>query len=240
MILIVVFYLAGYGHIAPKTDMGKFITIVYALVGIPITLLCLTNLGGFLGNCFRWFYKHVCLLTIWLCCPSQAKWTSERKRARSMSQTTIKKTHHPRTMTPNEKGQDSLERGELMGSPSHITMAMNAKLPKEQVRVPIFVSLMLITLYIFGGAILFSEWENWPWLDGAYFCFITLSTIGFGDLVPGMRSDSVENQEKLILCSFYLIFGLAIIAMCFNLMQEEVRAKFRWLGQKLGLITSKK
>jgi hypothetical protein len=26
-----------------------------------------------------------------------------------------------------------------------------------------------------------------------------------------------------------------MVAMCFNLMQEEVRAKFRWLGQKLGM-----
>lgn len=227
----------GYGHIAPKTDQGKFVTIVYALVGIPITLLCLTNLGGFLGDCFRWFYKHVCLLTIWLCCPSQAKWTSERKR---MSRTLTKGSHLPQTLPKKGKNDESLEKGELTGSHEDITMAMNAKLPKEQVRVPIFVSLMLIALYIFGGAILFSEWENWPWLDGAYFCFITLSTIGFGDLVPGMRSDSVANQEKLILCSFYLIFGLAIIAMCFDLMQEEVRAKFRWLGQKLGLIESRK
>lgn len=227
----------GYGHIAPKTDQGKFVTIVYALVGIPITLLCLTNLGGFLGNCFRWFYKHVCLLTIWLCCPSQAKWTSERKR---MSRTLTKGSPNPQTLQKRGKNEENLEKGDLIGSHEEITMAMNAKLPKEQVRVPIFVSLMLIALYIFGGAILFSEWENWPWLDGAYFCFITLSTIGFGDLVPGMRSDSVANQEKLILCSFYLIFGLAIIAMCFDLMQEEVRAKFRWLGQKLGLIESKK
>ncbi|XP_062582724.1 TWiK family of potassium channels protein 7-like [Saccostrea cucullata] len=225
----------GYGHIAPKTDMGKFITIVYALVGIPITLLCLANLGGFLGNCFRWFYKHVCLLTIWLCCPSQAKWSSERKRDRDMNKT-LDKTHQPKTLTKRKWSQDSIEKGQLIGNNDVIEMVVTEKGPKEQVRVPIFVSLMLITLYIFGGAILFSEWENWPWLDGAYFCFITLSTIGFGDLVPGMRSDSPANQEKLILCAFYLIFGLAIIAMCFDLMQEEVRAKCRWLGQKLGLI----
>ena len=106
---------------------------------------------------------------------------------------------------------------------------------KEEVRVPMLVSLMLIVLYILAGAILFSQWETgWQLLDGAYFCFITLTTIGFGDLVPG--TGDVSQKEKLVICSFYLFFGLAIIAMCFNLMQDEVRKKFKWLAQKLGII----
>lgn len=29
---------------------------------------------------------------------------------------------------------------------------------------------------------------------------------------------------------------MAILAMCFDLMQEEIVAKFRWLGRKIGLI----
>lgn len=37
------------------------------------------------------------------------------------------------------------------------------------------------------GALLFGRWEDWNYLDGCYFCFISLSSIGFGDLVPGER-----------------------------------------------------
>ncbi|XP_035829014.1 uncharacterized protein LOC118478820 [Aplysia californica] len=107
---------------------------------------------------------------------------------------------------------------------------------QEEIRVPMFVSLLIIALYIFGGAVLFSQWEkDWDYLIGSYFCFITLSTIGFGDYVFGVGGD-LANNEKMIICALYLVLGLSIIAMCFNLMQEEVRAKFRWLGLKVGII----
>lgn len=106
----------------------------------------------------------------------------------------------------------------------------------KNVSVPIYISLLLIAAYIAIGAVLFSIWEGWNLLVGSYFCFITLSTIGFGDYVPGTSLDAWNSQEKLILCALYLIFGLALLAMCFDLMQEETRRKFRLLGQKLGLL----
>jgi len=50
---------AGYGHVAPKTKWGRMITIVYALVGIPLTFLYLSNMGNFMAECFRLFYQKV-------------------------------------------------------------------------------------------------------------------------------------------------------------------------------------
>lgn len=44
--------------------------------------------------------------------------------------------------------------------------------------VPIWLCVFLVVGYILGGAYLFSRWENWSLLDSAYFCFITLTTIG--------------------------------------------------------------
>ena len=41
--------------------------------------------------------------------------------------------------------------------------------------------------YIIVGTLAFSNWEGWSYLDGAYFCFISLMTVGFGDFVPGDR-----------------------------------------------------
>ena len=60
--------------------------------------------------------------------------------------------------------------------------------------VPISLSLTVMISYICGGAILFGEWEGWDFLDGFYFCFITLSTIGFGDILPG---DAVDEETTI-------------------------------------------
>lgn len=126
-----------------------------------------------------------------------------------------------------------------MANPVIVERVYRDSLGADEPRVPMYMVLLLVTGYICGGAVLFSLWEKWTFLNGAYFCFITLSTIGFGDLVPG--SDILEargGQEKLIICCIYLIMGLAIIAMSFNLVQEEVVIKCRNLARNLGLLRS--
>ena len=109
---------------------------------------------------------------------------------------------------------------------------------EEKVTVPICVCLLIIATYVIAGAILFTLWEDWDPLTGSYFCFITLSTIGFGDIVPGTDMKEWSSQEKLVLCSLWLAFGLSLLAMCFNLMQEEVKGKCKWIGKKVGLLTN--
>lgn len=108
----------------------------------------------------------------------------------------------------------------------------------QTVTVPITLCLAIMVGYVYGGAVLFSRWESWDLLDGSYFCFISLSTIGFGDIVP--RDDKITSLQgvglSFIFCSMYLMLGMALIAMCFNLMQEEVVHKFRTCGDVLRRI----
>jgi hypothetical protein len=54
--------------------------------------------------------------------------------------------------------------------------------------------------------------------------------------VPGQRKDDPNATAKLIFGAIYVLFGMAILAMCFDLMQEEIVAKFRWIGRKIGII----
>lgn len=101
--------------------------------------------------------------------------------------------------------------------------------------VPIWLCVFLVVSYILGGAFLFMRWETWAFLDSAYFCFITLTTIGFGDFVPAKRVK--QNAEvSIALCSLYLLFGIALLAMSFNLVQEEVIANVKSVAKRLGII----
>ena len=106
----------------------------------------------------------------------------------------------------------------------------------NNVSVPVTVSMGIIALYIFGGALLFKYWEEWDLTQASYFCFITLSTIGFGDITPGRDFKDSTANARLIIGSIYSIFGMAILSMSFSLMQEELVSKFAWLGRKLGII----
>lgn len=114
---------------------------------------------------------------------------------------------------------------------------------KEEIKpVPIWLCVLLVASYIVAGTFLFKQWEGWPYLDAAYFCFITLTTIGFGDFVPaqGQRAaDAAAAVHSIALCSLYLLFGIALLAMSFNLVQEEVRANVAALATKLGIIKPK-
>lgn len=112
----------------------------------------------------------------------------------------------------------------------------------EHCHIPVSIILFLLLAYICVGAAIFSAWENWSFLDAAYFCFIALATIGFGDFVPTSfltSKQSTENSKseyvQMIACCAYLVFGLILIAMAFTLLQDEVVNRCSQLANTLGL-----
>jgi len=142
--------------------------------------------------------------------------------------------HEQNTMfTDPTTGQ--MVHGDMMGINIH-PIPPESK-PKD-IRVPIPIVLGFVACYVMVGALLFQWLEGWTLSDSAYFCFITLSTIGFGDFVPGkaLGYKTKTAQLKLVASSLYLLFGLAVLAMSFNLVQEEVVLKCKAVAQYVGLI----
>ena len=104
-----------------------------------------------------------------------------------------------------------------------------------QVIVPSTTCLWVIAVYLLIGTILFAEWEHWNYLDSVYFCVISLTKIGLGDLVPGTSDhESTMHEVKLVVNFVYILLGMAIVAMCYYLLKEEVSDKLSKLNSKIN------
>jgi hypothetical protein len=53
------FYL-GYGHISPRTVSGRIVTIVYAIIGIPIFLILLADFGKLFTRIIKFLWVSCC------------------------------------------------------------------------------------------------------------------------------------------------------------------------------------
>ena len=142
--------------------------------------------------------------------------------------------------------------------------------------VPAWVLLCVILAYIALGATVFATYQGWNFVDGLFFSFAVLGTIGLIDIPPSpssvprastrtssikndidisdkIRADNIdsytndevknvhasrnmlswiptENKENrdvdslfVVLCTCYLLIGLAIISMCVQLMEHTCR-----------------
>lgn len=126
---------------------------------------------------------------------------------------------------------------EINGSEEGSTLQLPKSGTRKKVIVPSTACLWVISFYIAGGTIMFAEWEKWEYYDSVYFVVISLCKIGFGDMVPGAGAEASEmgNQSKLIINFVFILFGMGLVAMCYKLMREEVREKFREIKEDTKL-----
>ncbi|XP_051833711.1 potassium channel subfamily K member 16-like [Antechinus flavipes] len=79
---------------------------------------------------------------------------------------------------------------------------------------------LMTGILIFLGlpSIVFHSTEGWTYSEGIYFAFITLSTVGFGDYVVGAQPGKYYCSYYKALVAIWILFGLAWIALLFNLL----------------------
>ena len=87
-------------------------------------------------------------------------------------------------------------------------------MPTNSIAIPIIVNILIIAGYVAVGAVVFSAWEGWSTMAAAYFSFVTLTTIGFGDLVPtnsftgiGKPDAGATEYIQMIFATFYCGIG---------------------------------
>ncbi|XP_036842720.1 potassium channel subfamily K member 3a [Oncorhynchus mykiss] len=146
-----------YGHAAPSTDGGKVFCMLYALLGIPLTLVMFQSLGERINTLVRYLLHRL-------------------KNCLGMRRTEV----------------------------SMVNMVAIG-----------FISCMS-TLCV--GALSFSHFEGWSFFHAYYYCFITLTTIGFGDYVALQKDQALQTNPKYVaFCFMYILTGLTVIGAFLNL-----------------------
>ncbi|XKL61680.1 hypothetical protein PGB90_001513 [Kerria lacca] len=108
--------------------------------------------------------------------------------------------------------------------------------PQKRVIVPSTACLWVLFAYVATGTAMFSSWQSWSVMDSAYFCVTSLCKIGIGDFAPENILGPVDGDPTRLVFTFvYLLFGMGIIAMCFDLMKEDVTVRVRNLKNDIIL-----
>ncbi|XP_078058937.1 solute carrier family 35 member F3 [Mustelus asterias] len=96
------------------------------------------------------------------------------------------------------------------------------------------IGAIVIGCFFLLPALAFMTMENWDYLQSLYFCFISLSTIGLGDYVPGKsgRHPSLQHLYKIAIAC-YLAIGLVALLIVLETFYE-LRELQRFIALIMG------
>ncbi|WP_136443485.1 potassium channel family protein [Pacificoceanicola onchidii] len=72
-------------------------------------------------------------------------------------------------------------------------------------RIKLLTLIATLILIIAGGTVFFRHVEGWSWLDSYFFTVVTISTVGYGNLVPATALGKVGT-------TLFILLGLGIFA----------------------------
>lgn len=192
----------GYGNIFPATDVGRVVTIIYSLIGIPLCLIVLADLGKLFTRAIKWVWAFVRRFYY------TRRWS--RAGAKKVTEEKAEKAKQAAATKQSMKQSEASRAQQLPIEPPIPTFVVD-----DEFNLPVSVAIIITFVYILLGALVYCQWEQWSYLEAFYFVFISVSTIGFGDVLP-------DHPKYFLLSSLYVLVGLSLVAMVLNVIMEAM------------------
>ncbi|XP_013913015.1 PREDICTED: potassium channel subfamily K member 18 [Thamnophis sirtalis] len=266
-----VFTTVGYGHIYPVTRLGKYLCMVYALFGIPLMFLVLTDMGDILATILSISYNRarklqsevLARLSFRSCCKKNTdskggsaslgaakivlleplnikdvlknnssfkKKSRQNQNVEIFERLIIRENAFlaPPKLTRSERWNScpELDKGAMV---NHVISNINNLGKKvDKLDVPFSLMIFIVFAYISCAAAILPHWESdLDFEEAFYFCFITLTTIGFGDI-------KLQHPNFFLFFSVYIIVGIEIVIIAFKLGQDRILGLYKKLLLSVG------
>ncbi|XP_070569174.1 TWiK family of potassium channels protein 18-like [Ptychodera flava] len=199
----------GYGHLIPVTSAGYGLLLVYTVVGIPLFFIYIFKLGELLAVPIKRVYLSCC--------------TIARRQTSSLFGRGSGRTN--RNLKELEDGEDDKRvkrRGRSSDQEDLKTDDISERSPDDG-EIPVIILTLVVVVYVLICAAIFSAMEDWSYGVSLYFSVITITTVGFGDYVP-----DIDSNTKHFFISFYIITGLLLLSIYINLMLSRISKFADW------------
>ena len=178
---------------------------------MPLFVMFLGGIGDTMASGFKYAYSRICCRSVSQALHNDLDYILARRWCR------IKRLVSERIPGQSLRKAKKL-RDEVLDEESYM--------PGREISIPIILCVLAIVIYLIMGSALFHVWEEWDIPSAAYFCFITLSTVGFGDMVPTRSflgyEESLYGKFQMFVCVTYCAMGLAVLATAMSLIQVKL------------------
>lgn len=122
-----------------------------------------------------------------------------------------------------------------------ITRADDEELPenwKPGVYSVLACLLFTSALLVCSAVPVYSILEGWTYVESAYFCFVSFSTIGFGDFVAAENTESKYTTLYVLVNVAVIGMGCCLLYSLFNVISIVLKQFLYWLIHRLNAITA--
>ncbi|CAO4379159.1 unnamed protein product [Caenorhabditis nigoni] len=196
----------GFGTSTPRTQLGRFITIVYGVVGCTCCVLF-----------FNLFLERLV---------TGMSYILRSLRERKIRYRLKEPGNKPVTLLINNE--------DFNESSSSCEGHMDNWRPSVYKVFFILFSMCLVLITASAGV--YSVIENWVYIDSLYFCFISFATIGFGDYVSNQQDVTRMSPDLYRFVNFCILTLGACFFYCLsNVSSIVVRQLLNWMIKKMDI-----